>query len=218
MKPRSYFRFGNLWPVLGLVLASPSFAFPWPSPWRSTVPDHLTLVGRGLTGADTSYPFTVVVRNSDGSTMAYLHVTLEFGSLDLRICSDQGPGFTVDCPARTIYGLSDAQGVVTFCVMGCARNNAGAAPETKDWATVRADGFVLKTGITVAVPDQLYCDGLNGNDLYALLGDILSGVYFMRSDYDRDGSLGGNDLSLWLGMFFSGTSADGCWNATCGGP
>jgi hypothetical protein len=198
---------GLLWAILGLLLAAPSSAFPWPSPWQSTVPDHLTMVGRNGSGPDTSFPFTVVVRNSDGGTMAYLHVTLEFSS-DYRICSDQGPGFSVDCPAM-ISGLTDANGVVTFHVAGCARN-AGGTPESASGASVRADGFLIGGPVRIAALDQNGCDGVNGSDLSLWLADFMSGRAFERSDYDFDGSLGGNDLSLWLATFLTGTSSNGC--------
>jgi hypothetical protein len=43
--------------------------------------------------------------------------------------------------------------------------------------------------------------------------DFMSGQPYARSDYDGDGVLSGNDLSLWLVAFFTGTSAVGCGSA-----
>ena len=43
----------------------------------------------------------------------------------------------------------------------------------------------------------------------------MSGQQFARSDFDGDGVLSGNDLSLWLAAFFGGASAIGCGAAVC---
>jgi hypothetical protein len=204
----------ELLPALALLFAVPSFATSWPDALHSTVPGHLTMVGLNGSVPDSSYPFTVVVRNASGGPVSVVRVTLELIPSDFRICTDQGPGVSVDCGTRTISALTDQNGVVTFHVAGCARNSGGT-PESGDRMTVRADGFLLRSGITIAALDQDGCDGMNGNDLMAWLGDFQSGRMFMRSDYDCDGTIGGNDLSIFLAVFFSGTSANGCWNATC---
>jgi hypothetical protein len=203
----------SLWPILGLLSAGPSFAFPWPSAYRSSVPDLLMLVGHSPLGVDPGYPFKVVVRNSDGVPVSMVTVQLVFGAVSgISLCTDQGaPGVSVDCNGRTISALCDQNGEVTFRVQGCA---SGTGPSGS--LTVYADGFVINDHpVRVAALDQGYCDGVDGNDLSALLADIFSGQMFSRADYDGDGSLSGNDLSVWLAVFFGAASSMGCRTAVC---
>jgi len=205
-----------LWPILGLLYAVPSPAFPWPSANRSTVPALLTMMaGRGAQGADPGYPFKVLVRNSDGMPVSMVTVQLTFSIPDLWICTDQGdPGVSVDCSRQSISALCNQQGEVTFYVLGCGRNSGGSPGLNGPGLEVRADGFFLGTA-RVAALDQDGWNGVDGNDLGALLADIFSGQTFSRSDYDGDGSLGGNDLSLWLAAFFNGAPVLGCYTAVC---
>ena len=202
-----------LWPVLGLGWAVPAIAIPFPSADDSTIPDHLVIVGRSGTQADPGYPFTVVLRSDHGVPIAYWDVLLDFSATDVELCTDQGPGMYVDCTHRIVQGWTDAVGSVTFHVVGCVRNSGGS-PGSNGKLVVFADSFPMKSS-SVAVLDQNGCEGVNGNDLSSLLGDIFTGRTFMRSDYDFDGALGGNDLSIWLAAMFSGASAENCRTAVC---
>lgn len=214
MKPSQLFT--ALWPILGLLAAVPSSAWCPPSDWRSDVPDHLTLVGRTSGGGvDQSYPFTVIVRDCGGNPFTNVFVMLDFTGTGLWICTDQGdPRVSVDCSGRFLRAWVDQNGAFTFHVMGCANNHGRAPGLGTERLKVWADSFQIGEA-SIAALDQGGCDGLDGNDFSALLDDILSGQMFGRSDYDFDGSLGGNDLSIWLGAFFGGTSTSGCGNAVC---
>ena len=200
----------------GLFAAFPALAGV-PSPETSTVPDLLMLVAHDGSGnVDSAYPFTVVVRWHSGRPFENAAVVLDFsGCPDLRICADQGdPAVLVDCTSRTVRGLSDLNGQVTFRVAGGALNNGAAPGPAGPTLNVYADGVFFKT-VRVAALDQNGFDGLTGNDQSAWLADYYSGQAFARSDYDGDGTLGGNDLSLWLAAFFGGASALGCGSAVC---
>lgn len=206
-----------LFAVLLLFAVSPATAGV-PSPDMSTVPDVLTLVGRGPGGVDTSAPFTVVVRWHHGEPFDNASVILDFsGCPDLKFCADQpevvgGPMF-VQCAGNNIRAITGPSGTLTFHVQGGAANSGAVAGPTGPSLKVYADGVLLKV-VRVAALDQIGNNGLDPNDHASWLADAFSGQAYARSDYNGDGTLDPNDLSLWLGAFFSGASALGC-GPTC---
>jgi len=192
--------------LLAVTAASPAIAKVDPD--NCEAPDLITLVARGPNGAaDPIGTFTVILRDRNNVPDENEPVTLDFHyCADIRLCSDQrDPGLVVDCVARTVSGRSSPDGRVTFCVIGCA-TNLGASPGSIGPALeIYSDGILLKA-VRVAVLDQ-NGGGLTGGDLSLVLNDYLSAQPFARSDYDGDGLITGNDLSLWLAAYFAGGSA-----------
>ena len=193
--------------VLGVTAASRAIAKI--DPYNCETPDLITLVARGPSGsADPIGTFTVILRDWNNVPDEGDPVTLDFHNCtDIRLCTDQlDPGMVVDCVARTITsGRSSPDGSVTFRVIGCA-TNSGASPGSAGPALdVYANGIFLKS-VRVAVLDQ-NGGGVDGSDLSMVLDDYFSGQPFARSDYDGDGVLTGQDLSLWLAAYFAGGSA-----------
>jgi hypothetical protein len=208
--------FRILLPIVVLLAATPVVAGV-PSPGNSTVPDVLTMVGKGSDGSvDPGYPFTVVVRDFIGIPMPFSVVVLDFSGIpDLWICSDQDdPNVVVNCATNTIAGVTDFDGMVTFHVAGGA-DNIGRTPGPLGPALrVFAEGVMLRT-VRAAAFDQIGFDGLDPNDISSWLSDAFSGEPYARSDYIADGSLDPNDLSAWLRAAFLGASALGCGSAPC---
>jgi len=196
-----------LLPALCLGLPS-SAAAKIPDPANCEVPDHIVLVAQGTDGtADPFGTFTILVRNLAGNPQQSSSVVLYFRDCpDVRICTNQDPGLDVYCEGRSVRGFTDANGRVTFRVVGGA-TNAGASPGAiAPGIDVYADGVFLKT-LSAAALDEDGAGGVDGADFSLFLADYFSGQPFARSDYDGDGTLGGNDLSIWLVAFFGGGSS-----------
>ena len=194
--------------LLGMIAATQAIAKVDPA--NCDTPDLITLVARGPSGtADPMGTFTVILRNPNNEPDEGNPVVLDFHDCtDIRLCTDQqDPGLVVDCVARTITGMSGPDGRVTFRVIGCATNFGASPGSTGPALTVYGGGHFLKT-IPVAVLDQ-NGGGVDGSDLNMVIADCLSGQPFARSDYDGNGVLTGNDLSLWLAAYFAGGSAVG---------
>jgi len=140
-------------------------------------------------------------------------VVLDFHNCpDMRVCADQGdPNVTVDCVARTLRARTDAQGRMTFRVMGCAANLGASPGSVGPCLQVWWEDALLR----VAAFDQHGCDGVGAGDLSAWLSDVFSTQAYARSDYNGNGALGADDLSRWLSAYFGRASAAGCGAATC---
>lgn len=195
-----------LLPALCLGLPSNATA-KIPDPAQCDVPDHIVLVAWGADGtADPFGTFTILVRDLVGRPQQSSSVVVYFRDCpDVRICSDQGPDLNVYCEGRSVWGLTDQDGRVTFRVVGCATNLGASPGAVAPGVDVYADGVFLRT-ISASVLDQDGAGGVDGADLSLFLADYFSGQPFARSDYDGDGTLGGNDLSIWHAAFFGGGS------------
>lgn len=188
--------------LAGAVAAGP------PDPANCEVPDLILLVGRGAGGsADAHGAFTVVLRDFNNVPEENREVTLDFSHCpDIRLCADQGdPGVVTDCAAKSVRATAGQDGRVTFRVLGFAVNSGASPGSIGPTLEVYVEGIFLET-VRVSALDQ-NGDGVNPADLSLLLGDSFSGQAYARSDYDGNGVLDPNDVSLWLAAFFAGGSA-----------
>ena len=183
----------------------------------STVPAYVTLVGHDGSGTcDPAGTCQVTVRDLAGNVVPGIGVRLDFSSCtDLRLASTQSfPGMTVDCTARSVHAVTDANGIARFCVMGGAVN-PGNAPGAASWCMRIYVGeeipcsFPLIASRTASAVDQNGFDGATANDLAAWLSDFVHASPVGRSDYDASGALGANDLSKWLAFYGAGGSRFG---------
>jgi len=164
------------------------------------------LVGQSEGVVDPMGEFQVLV-SASGSPYGGVKVTIDFRSCaDLWVAPCQPfPGMTVETPG-TVSGFTNSSGVATFRIVGNALNTGCTA------GCVNGAGiFLMSTplmNVKVAAFDQ-EGSGVGANDLSRWLTDFGCGQYFMRSDYDGDGSVGATDLSLWLTCFGGGGSVDG---------
>ena len=114
----------------------------------------------------------------------------------------------VNCAAKTVSRLTDANGSAVFTILG-GSNGTGHATTLLGGGKIFANGPLLGE-ITVSAFDLDGAAGMGANDLAAWLKDFGLGQPFGRSDYDCSGSLGANDLSLWLKVFGSGSITSSC--------
>ena len=202
------------------IIALASFAAPafagviMPDPAHCSVPDRIVLVG----GDEIAFPFTVTVRDYNGLWIGNSMVAVSFADCPyVRICSSQPDPRVglVDCSMRLVGGLTSfsSHGVARFTVVGAATPDA-CPSDPPDCASVYADGVFLRK-VNVAVMDLDGVPGLGGGDLADLLGAVLCGSTSPRLDYDDNGFVDGDDVSVWLAAFFSGRSASGCSSAPC---
>ena len=182
-----------------------------PSPYNSTKPSLIRLVGASGGGPDAAAgQFEVVVRDLAMNQLNGASVVIDFsGCSDLSICSDQmDPNAVVNCVAKTVRKFTNAQGQATFTILGSS-NGTGNAATLLAGARIFGNGTCL--GNATAASFDLDGNGVVGaGDLSVWLGDFGSGVPYGRSDFDGSGSIGACDLSEWLGVFGAGGSTRSC--------
>lgn len=215
-----------------LIAAAPrAAAADDPGPPNSIIPSRIEVLGVDGAGApDPAAAFEIFIRDLANQPIANSHVWVDFSNCsDLRL-SHQSSGLVnpalgaqvLDCPTRTVRGVSDAIGRVVLSVLGASINTAGpSAPGAGErCARFYADGVMLGFA-TVLIHDQNGGSGLPGadgvevSDLSRWLVDFGSGVYVGRSDYGpgSQGALTIDDLAVWLQRFGRGRSAGGSLGA-----
>ena len=201
------------WPGLVLLLLSPlaASACGLPNPALCTLPSQIRLVGsNGGARDDAAGRFRIVLRDLVNQPVVNGMVVIDFsGCPDVVICADQlDPDVLVYGPAKTVRKFTDADGTVSFTVLGGSTGTGTAATRAPS-AQVYCDGVLIGT-LGVAAFDLDGVSGLGAADLTAWLTDFASGVAWGRSDYDANGTLGAGDLADWLTRFASGASATSC--------
>jgi hypothetical protein len=156
--------------------------------------------------------FTIVARNLSGNPLKGASIVVDLsGCTDLEICGDQlDANATVSCAAKTVRKFTDANGAVTFIILGHS-NGSGNATTQLAGARIYGNGTLFGAP-TVAALDL---DGVNGvgiNDLSVWLSDFGApgSPPFGRSDFDGSGTIDVNDLSLWITAYGAGGSVQGC--------
>jgi hypothetical protein len=182
-----------------------------PSPANSTVPSLIRLVGtNGVVPDAADGQFTVVARTLSNNPINGCTIVLDLsGCPDLVLCADQmDPDEITFCAGKAVRKFANAQGAVTFTVLG-ESNGAGHAVSLAGSARVYGNGAIMALP-SVAAFDLDGMGGVGAGDLSVWLGDFGSGTAWSRSDYDGDGSVGAGDLSQWLSVFASGASLTSC--------
>ena len=218
-------RKATLLSVCGLLVAGAAFAAV-PSPNNSSVPNliHLVGVNSAQTVVDPVGNYTVVVRDLANNPVQNSSVVVDFslcGTFDTNINTGQiHPGVTVDCPTKTVRGLTDATGTFTFRVRGAAHNTGATAGNSTPCGRVYADGVLMKAttgvggatnlgtnGIIVSTYNQngalVPFDGFTPLDFSIFATDFFSPNYYTRSDYNGDGIKSPLDLSNLSSVFFA---------------
>lgn len=180
----------------------------WPSPWASTFPDRVVLVGRGPAGADSAAGhFECRIRDPWNNPVPFVTVIfeLEAGS-DFRIAADQSdPRLRVVCSHQTVYTITGADGVAPFTIVGAGRQ-PWPAPGAVNRFAVSVDGQPFTHVACIALDlDGRY--GVNLADVAYWGADLFGGLSPARADFDGDGRVGFLDLSAWARAYLAGGSA-----------
>ena len=118
------------------------------------------------------------------------------------------PGLTVDCATRTVTAITDANGVARFDIVGAGlAHPMDGGSRLTGCAQVRADpGDVPLGTMSVAVYDQDGRDGLSVDDVWLWRCDYASAMYYPRSDYNHDYTVGVFDFQALVERFWQGGS------------
>jgi len=181
-----------------------------PSAPNWTTPSCIPLVGsHGGVPATAFGQVEIIARDLANDPMVGVAVVVDLSNcLDLQLCADQlDPGAIVNCAAKTVRKLTDANGHVAFTILG--GGSGQPASTLLNGGRIFGNGVLYQTP-TISTFDLDGSGGVGANDLSAWLGDFGTGNPFGRSDYDCSGSIGANDLSIWLSAFGSGTMTESC--------
>ena len=202
--------------LIVVALAVPGAAMASPPNWAtSSIPSQISLVG--VTGAcvpDPAGTVTFIIRDANNTPLAARKVLIDFSA-----CADvalgSGPG--VACPS-TVSGVTDGFGRVDITVAGFG-NGTGPPRAANPCATVTvfhgSTGFPFPN-LSVSTFDRDGMRGVGASDLSLVIRDFLDNPEAGRSDFNGDGHVGGEDLSLWISVFIRGGSAVSV--APCGSP
>jgi hypothetical protein len=227
-------RKATLLSVCGLLVAGAALAAV-PSPTNSTIPNIIHLVGANGAGTvvDPVGTYTVIIKDLANNPVQNSSVVVDFslcGTFDTNMGTVQNhPGVTLDCPTKTVRGLTDATGTFSFRVRGAAHNTGNLAGNNTPCGRVFADGVIMKATAGIGGATNLGTNGIivstyneNGAadnsgftalDLSAFAGDFFSANYYTRSDFNGDGIKSPLDLSNMAGVFFSMTTASATGSA-----
>ena len=191
----------------GLLIASVAAAGV-PSAINSSIGNGIKLGGTTGGVVDVLVAKTITVRDGSNAIIVGSNVVLNFSTChagDIKMSSLQPAhvGF-FNCPARTVYALTNGSGVATFTIAGFS---TGATPAlSAACATVVADGQLLGN-LLVSTVDENGIGGVNPTDGTLWQADRNSGIYRERSDYDANGLINPTDGSLWQQVRNAGGSS-----------
>lgn len=149
----------------------------------------------------------LVLRDINNAPLRGEVVTLDFSATPIRLLADDSPGVTVDCVARTLRGVTDAQGVVVFHPRFCGDSAGGAVQ-------IQADGFVLDE--VPARSTDVDGDGTAGIADFARVGrNFLQGTLDPATDFDpcSAGSEGRTtlaDFAIFAAELLRDVRGEGC--------
>src|SRR5512143_1031096 len=213
-------RKATLLAVCGLMVMAATALAGIPDPSKCTVPTYIDVVGTAVGSADARGTFTITVLDMNLNPVQNCQTILDFSACtDTRLCDAQlDTTKVVDCPTATVRGFTNASGQITFTVVGAAKNapppQAGAGAHC---VNILAGGVSLGLA-TADVYDQngaVTNNGVELTDVTAVLKDWGSGIYYGRSDLDKDSLLGLTDVIKVLKAVGDGTSANGCTTTYC---
>ena len=175
---------------------------------NSTAPIGIRLVGTKNGVASPAGLFTVTVRDLGNNPMPGLVVEFDVTNQpDLRLSTTQPyPGVTaISC--FKVRALTNGAGVATFNVVGNASARTDFPSAVGQGATISVLGTLISSPI-VAAFDLDGANGCDAGDVFSWTQDLGTGLSLGRSDYDFNGSVGANDVSLLTAESVSGNSSE----------
>ena len=210
--------------AFGLAFAAPSALSAVagiPLPPCARIPCVIRLVGLTNGVPDPAGRFQVDMKDNACQPVQGVSIVIDFNDCapDIRLCASQPEVPNVDCSSHEVHGVTDANGTVTFTIVGAANNSTGNAPgyagrglcqgaPGTGCAKIYADGVLVGVSL-VAAYDQNLSGGVNPADIALWLGDSFAG-YHGRSDFDGDDALTPADLSRLLQVALGAGSTTSC--------
>jgi hypothetical protein len=187
-----------------------------PSPLDHDIPDQINLVGLAGGVPDARGEFTIVIRDLAHNPIVDCEVAIDFRDCwGIRLSTDQPwPGTTLSCelnehgwPFAVMRGISDANGSVTFRIVGGSVNfGNNTAGNNFNCARVLVAG--VNTGLTnVGAFDQNGQSGVGPVDIALWLEDAFDVEYEGRSDYNGSNTINPSDLSFLINVALGGGSS-----------
>jgi hypothetical protein len=177
-----------------------------PSPANSTTPACISLVGtNGTVPAQAFGQLEVVFRDLANNPVPNAPIVVDLSLIqEVLIAADQlDPAVIVNCTEKRVTKLTDSNGRAIFCIVGASSD---ALPPN----ALLGAGRIYAAGTLIGSPTVSAFDldgklGLGAGDLAQFLNDFATGFPYGRSDFDCSGTLGANDLRIWLTAFGSQT-------------
>jgi len=193
------------------VLAATAALAGVPSATTSTQPAGLTLVGHsgGVADPTATGASTYTIRDASNNPVPSSVVILNYSvCTDARICSTTQPaGMTVNCGSKTVSGVTNASGVVTFRIVGGGLTSGAAI--TSPCISVTADGVPMNT-IRSSNVDMNGAGGLSAADITLAKVDLNSAPTRTRADFNKSGTVTAADVTLLKSIFNAAGSNTSC--------
>ena len=184
------------------LVASTAFAES-PDPRFTTVDPVVVGNASGNALGGLSPGFDVVVRDVSNNPVPGQIVTLDFWPTALRLSSVQSAGTTLNCAAKKISRVTDANGAVKFAARFGGYTNVDA---------IYVDESGIELGSVKARSTDI--DGLDGKtglgDFALFSNNFLGNTAAQETDFDLNGLTGLADFSLFVNEFLSGATAPYC--------
>ena len=182
-----------------------------PSATTSTQPTGIALVGQTAGTPDgTSFGAAAyTIRDASSNPVPGSTVIMNFAACtDVKLCSITQPvSMSVNCAAKTVTGVTDAAGLVTFRVVG--GGNLAGVHTTAPCVSVTADGVPLNT-VRAATFDMNGSSGVTLGDITLAKNDFTFNPTFTRSDFNKNGAVTLADITVIKVVFSAGGSAASC--------
>ncbi len=172
-----------------LAFCLPAYAES-PDPRYSTCDAVVVGNTSGIAIGGTPAGFDAVIKDVTNAPRPGVIVRLDFSPTSIRLVSVQNAGITLDCAARTVSQVTNANGAVNLAVRFggfVSTNSVYVSHDGVEFATVKArstdlDGVDGKTGLA---------------DLALFSANVLANPAAQETDFDLNGTTGLGDLRIF---------------------
>jgi hypothetical protein len=196
------------------LLAATAVMAGVPSATTSTQPLGISLVGKTVGVPGTADPTAFgaanyTIRDASNNPVPGSVVIMNFSACtDVRLCSAAQPGtMTVNCGSKTVSGVTDAAGLVSFRIVGGGLTSGAAV--LVPCISVTADGVPLNT-IRSSTFDENGAGGLTLADVTLAKNDVGLNNGRTRTDFNKSGTLTLADVTLIKNVLGAAGSPASC--------